>query len=178
MRTEKCSVFSAWYGTTGGAPKRYTRHSALGLGPLKNAGICNLLDHARVLPNEYPPGLVERALRPQTSPKKGVGDVWGELMPMLPARLIPFARERRRQGIEKYGVPLQGKNGRDTLFDAFQEEMDRIAYYALVGASEYDIDIRQWARTRLITAIGEACETAAILSLRENRRANPVGTVP
>lgn len=37
-------------------------------------------------------------------------------------------RTRKRQGIAKYGVPLQPFNGRDALTDAYQEALDLCQY--------------------------------------------------
>ena len=65
---------------------------------------------------------------PQPPPIPAAGDVWADLIPGLPEILQPYAAERRVQGIERYGTPLQADNGRDALADAFQEELDRIAY--------------------------------------------------
>lgn len=67
-------------------------------------------------------------LDPQPPPTPAAGDVWADLIPGLPGILQPYATERRAQGIERYGTPLQADNGRDALADAFQEELDRIAY--------------------------------------------------
>lgn len=36
--------------------------------------------------------------------------------------------ERKRIGIERYGVPLQAHNGRDALVDAYQEALDLCCY--------------------------------------------------
>ena len=36
--------------------------------------------------------------------------------------------ERKRIGIERYGVPLQAGNGRDALVDAYQEALDLVMY--------------------------------------------------
>ena len=36
--------------------------------------------------------------------------------------------ERKRIGIERYGVPLQAGNGRNPLVDAYQESMDQTLY--------------------------------------------------
>lgn len=36
--------------------------------------------------------------------------------------------ERRRMGIEKYGVPVRADNGRDALVDAYQEALDLVVY--------------------------------------------------
>ena len=68
------------------------------------------------------------ALEPQPDPAHGFGDIWGDLLPRLPERLRPYAAERRRQGIERYGVTLSPFNGRDARMDLFQELLDGIAY--------------------------------------------------
>jgi len=36
--------------------------------------------------------------------------------------------ERKRVGIERYGVPLQAFNGRDALRDAYEEALDLCQY--------------------------------------------------
>lgn len=36
--------------------------------------------------------------------------------------------ERRLHGIEKYGTPVQPHNGRDPLWDAYQEVLDLCVY--------------------------------------------------
>jgi hypothetical protein len=38
------------------------------------------------------------------------------------------ARERDRIGRERYGTPLQARNGRDALVDAYQEQLDAVVY--------------------------------------------------
>ena len=37
---------------------------------------------------------------------------------------------RNAEGVRKYGVPLTPHNGRDSLVDAFQESLDKLAYLA------------------------------------------------
>ena len=56
--------------------------------------------------------------------------MWAEIIAELPEGHIlrPLAIERRAQGIERYGVPLQRGNGRDHLVDALQEALDLMAY--------------------------------------------------
>ena len=44
--------------------------------------------------------------------------------------LVEQLRERTRRGIETYGKPLQTFNGRDALWDAFEEAMDLCQYLA------------------------------------------------
>ncbi len=36
--------------------------------------------------------------------------------------------ERNKDGIKKYGTPLQAGNGRDALVDAYQEALDLVVY--------------------------------------------------
>lgn len=36
--------------------------------------------------------------------------------------------ERNKDGIRKYGTPLQAGNGRDALVDAYQEALDLVVY--------------------------------------------------
>jgi hypothetical protein len=36
--------------------------------------------------------------------------------------------ERRKKGIETYGVPLRAGNGRDMLIDAYEEALDLACY--------------------------------------------------
>ena len=69
-------------------------------------------------------------LDPQPAPLPAEGDVWAEIIAELPEGHIlrPLAIERRAQGIERYGVPLQRGNGRDHLVDALQEALDLMVY--------------------------------------------------
>ena len=118
-------------------------------------------------------------LDPQPPPIPAAGDVWADLIPGLPGILQPYAAERRAQGIERYGTPLQADNGRDALADAFQEELDRIAYlrqYNLRMQANLDAAIARsgkrshdarwhaervwWAAEALEAAIADAAETA------------------
>jgi len=70
-------------------------------------------------------------LDPQPPPLSGVGDVWAEIIATLPpGRLRDLCIERRQQGIDRYGVPLQRGNGRDFAVDAGQEALDKAAYLA------------------------------------------------
>lgn len=56
----------------------------------------------------------------EPAPKKSDGDVWLEVISDMNAR--------RLMGIEKYGTPLQAKNGRNALIDAYQEVLDLAVY--------------------------------------------------
>lgn len=118
-------------------------------------------------------------LNPQPPPTPAAGDVWADLIPTLPEILQPYAAERRAQGIERYGTPLQVDNGRDALADAFQEDLDRIAYlrvYMLQAQANLDAAISTggkrsaaarwhadrvwWSTQQLGRAIGDAARTA------------------
>ena len=116
---------------------------------------------------------------PQPPPIPAAGDVWADLIPGLPEILQPYATERRAQGIERYGVPLQVDNGRDHLLDLFQEQLDGIAYLraymmqAQAGldaaistggkrsaAARWHADRVWWSAQQLGRAIGDAARTA------------------
>lgn len=56
----------------------------------------------------------------QAPPKPSTGDMW--------LKVIEDMEERRKHGIEKYGVPVQPFNGRDPLIDAYQEALDLCVY--------------------------------------------------
>ena len=56
----------------------------------------------------------------QAPPKPSSGDVW--------LLVLKDMEERRRHGIEKYGMPVQPFNGRDPLLDAYQEALDLCVY--------------------------------------------------
>lgn len=113
-------------------------------------------------------------LDPQPDPKAATGDLWADLILALPDILRPYARERREQGIARYGTPLQVGNGRDPLFDAFQEEMDRIVYlyqynrrcHAACHEGAHPPTAEQqraliWSAQRVSRAVEDAAETAA-----------------
>jgi len=59
-------------------------------------------------------------IQEQQPPKPSEGDMW--------LLVIQDMEERRKHGIEKYGVPVQPFNGRDPLIDAFQEALDLCVY--------------------------------------------------
>lgn len=59
-------------------------------------------------------------IRPQPPPKDSSGDLW--------LLVIRDMEERRKFGIQKYGRPLQSRNGRDPLVDAYQEALDLCVY--------------------------------------------------
>lgn len=64
------------------------------------------------------------------------------------AMVIQDMRERNRDGIAKYGTPLQVDNGRDKLIDAYREELDKCVY------------MRAWIEQR----------NAAVALLRESKQ--------
>ena len=57
----------------------------------------------------------------QPAPKPNAGTPIWELV-------IADMRERDRIGRERYGTPLQAHNGRDALWDAYEEILDAAAY--------------------------------------------------
>lgn len=69
-------------------------------------------------------------LTPEPAPTVGTGDMWAQIIACLSPDdpLLPHCVERRQQGIDRYGVPLQTGNGRNVARDLFQEQMDSIAY--------------------------------------------------
>ena len=79
---------------------------------------------------DYEPAEIQQ----QPDPVPATGDVWADIL--LDARnsrtvtpeLLGLMSARRRQGIARYGVPVQIGNQRDARFDAIQEALDAIAY--------------------------------------------------
>lgn len=63
---------------------------------------------------------LERLIQEQLPPQPSQGDVW--------LLVLKDMEERRKHGIEKYGVPVQPDNGRDPLVDAYQEALDLCVY--------------------------------------------------
>jgi hypothetical protein len=49
-------------------------------------------------------------------------------LPAINELVISDLKERMDMGIDKYGMPLQPENGRDSLIDAYQEAMDLLLY--------------------------------------------------
>lgn len=47
-------------------------------------------------------------------------------------QLSDYLEERKRLGVERYGVALQAHNGRDALVDAFEEAVDLCVYLGQV----------------------------------------------
>lgn len=56
----------------------------------------------------------------QPAPVDGVRDVTPQVIADL--------QDRARRGIAKYGKPLQTHNGRDALWDAYEEALDLVQY--------------------------------------------------
>ena len=69
-------------------------------------------------------------LSPEPNPTAGHGDMWAQVIARLDAHdpLLPHCIERRQQGIDRYGVPLQTGNGRRSMRDLFQELLDAVVY--------------------------------------------------
>lgn len=68
-------------------------------------------------------------LNEQPAPRLADGDVWAEIIATTEdEQLRSLYAERRAQGVERYGVPLQRDNGRDHYADAVQELADAVVY--------------------------------------------------
>ena len=65
--------------------------------------------------------------------------------------LIPHLRDRKEFGISKHGTPLQVSNGRDHMYDAFQELLDFIAY-TKQGIERGDDDMRVFFYQAIVMA--------------------------
>lgn len=66
-------------------------------------------------------GMTGSPIQDQPDPKQSTHPaVWGLVMKDMV--------DRDQTGRERYGVPLQGHNGRDALVDAFQEALDLAVY--------------------------------------------------
>lgn len=77
------------------------------------------------------------ALAEQPPPVWAEGDVWSEIIARTQHPGVrALYRERRQQGIARYGTPLQRGNGRDFLSDALQEVCDLIVYLEGAGRSD------------------------------------------
>ena len=87
-------------------------------------------------------------LTPEPAPTTGKGDMWANIIARLSPDdpLLPHCVERRQQGINRYGVPLQTGNGRNVARDLFQEQMDSIAYAEQWISSTSDPDAIAIAR--------------------------------
>lgn len=49
-------------------------------------------------------------------------------LPQVADLVIADIEERRRKGIAEYGTPLQPFNGRDALWDVYEELLDAVQY--------------------------------------------------
>ena len=85
---------------------------------------------------------MSKADTPEPSPTPAEGDVWQEMLDLMPEGPMRVAcLERREFGVLRYGVPLQRDNGRDHTADLLQELLDGMAY---AWASD-----RRWVARRL-----------------------------
>jgi len=68
-------------------------------------------------------------LAEQPVPIHADGEVWAEIIAeTTEPRLLALYAERRAQGIERHGTPMQRGNGRDHNADAVQELVDAVCY--------------------------------------------------
>lgn len=84
-------------------------------------------------------------LQPQPDPTPSTGDVWLEIINDLEDNdiLKPYCIERRQQGIDRYGTPLQRDNGRDHLLDALQEALDLMVYTVAAAQTCVDAEVAE-----------------------------------
>lgn len=75
--------------------------------------------------------LNSKAATPQPQPATGKLTVLDYVLADL--------QERSNAGIQKYGTPLQTHNGRDAMWDAYQEALD-LCVYLRQAILERDID--------------------------------------
>lgn len=86
----------------------------------------------------------------QPAPVPSTGDVWQEVIDAEPLAVLRELYEARRAlGIERYGVPLQRGNGRDTARDLEEELLDALAYATGIGWG----DIAAAVRTTLLCVV-------------------------
>ncbi len=84
---------------------------------------------------------MKNANEAQADPTKGDQDVWPIVIEQFSAKLVDAVadtkvlgqivedmKERHALGISRYGTPLQTRNGRDSVMDAYQEVLDLRAY--------------------------------------------------
>lgn len=67
----------------------------------------------------------------QPAPTNGIGDMWSELLELLPAECEPLRAEfeqRRALGLQRYGTTLGRDDGRDAIRDLREELLDAAAY--------------------------------------------------
>lgn len=107
-------------------------------------------------------------LAEQPAPRPATGDVWADLIPILPPVLRPYGEARRQQGIERYGAPLQIRNGRDALADALQEALDLVVYLRQAELEAADLVMRGEIASAGAYA---AVNASRIVNMIERRRA-------
>ena len=74
--------------------------------------------------------LIERARRDQPAPRYRCNSVpvVHDMSFDCPAEILVGLEDRRRRGIQSYGIALRSHNGRDNLADAVQELLDAAQY--------------------------------------------------
>ncbi len=96
-----------------------------------------------------PTRILRPAVQPEPPPKPAKGDLWMSVISQeADPGLCELFEARRQMGIEKYGTPLQAKNGRNAANDLMQELLDGIVYAEQVMVeSAYHSGMWWWART-------------------------------
>lgn len=123
-------------------------------------GTHGMASHLVGLPKSTPPPSPTSTVTTEQQPPvvDAVGqDVWLLVMKDM--------EDRRRAGIEKYGVLVRHDNGRDHLVDAYQEILDLAVY--IRAQMEKDRELRE----RLIAVVGElvACTSSGMVSSKHER---------
>lgn len=90
-------------------------------------------------------------LDPQPEPTPAEGDVWEEVYRSAPPQLRGLYAERRQQGIDRYGTPLQRENGRDHMADAIQELADAVVYFQAARKVQLSVQVENL----LVKAVAE-----------------------
>jgi hypothetical protein len=74
--------------------------------------------------------------------------------------------DRRDFGLDRYGQTLQPGNGRDTLIDLYQEQLDGLAYAQTLLSEAQDSDAESDAKTLYEAQLVLTLQTRALLARR------------
>jgi hypothetical protein len=119
---------------------------------------------------------MDKLLVPQPPPAPGTGDVWLDVLAdtRCSEALRALMEERRQQGIDRYGTPLQIDNDRDFEADAICEALDLHPYaegcaqqLERSGLTDGPYLAREWRRVRRnATALAEEMRELIALGKR------------
>lgn len=88
----------------------------------------------------------------RTRPSDQVLPTGDESIPDDQSLIIADLEERRRLGIERYGQGHRPFNGRDTLLDMYEEQLDLLVYLRSIRRSS------EATREELVTVVARAIE--------------------